>query len=282
MSFRLHPDAQIGVVALVTSDLGRSLAYYTQRIGLTLLGQEGSVARLGVGDRELIWLQEEPGVKPSPRNRSGLYHYALLTPSRPALGQVLRHLVETRTRVDGASDHGVSEALYLSDPDGHGIEIYRDRMREEWPTTADGLQMTVDPLDADGILDAGGDDPWQGLAEETIVGHIHLHVAHLAESERFYTQAIGLDLMQRFAGQASFLSAGGYHHHVGINVWAGVGAPPPPEDTARLLWYELRLPDETSLAALLANLEAQEVAQEPHARGVLVRDPAQNAIVLRV
>ncbi|MCC6165638.1 MAG: VOC family protein [Caldilineaceae bacterium] len=281
MSFRLHPGAQIGVVALVVADLRRSLDYYTQRIGLEALGQEGDTASLGVGGRELLWLQEQPGAKPAPRRNSGLYHFALLTPSRPALGETLRHLVETRTPLDGASDHGVSEALYLSDPDGHGIEIYHDRPRAEWPIVQGKLGMTLDPLDAEGILAAAENDAWHGLAAGTFVGHIHLHVAQLAAAEAFYTGALGMDLMQRFAGQASFLSAGGYHHHVGVNVWAGVGAPPPPEDAARLLWVELRLPDEASPAALLANLEAQGIATEAHARGVLVRDPAQNAIVLR-
>jgi catechol 2,3-dioxygenase len=281
MSFEIHPDTQVGVVGLVVADMGRSLDYYIRRLGLELLGREDSIARLGVGECELLWLQEQPGAKPSPRNHSGLYHFALLTPSRPALGQTLRHLIEMRTQVDGASDHGVSEALYLSDPDGHGIEIYRDRMREEWPVVQGKLGMTTDPLDAEGILAAGGDRLWQGMAAGTIMGHIHLHVAHLAEAERFYREALGLGLMQRFQGQAGFLSAGGYHHHVGINVWAGIGAPPPPQDAARLLWVELLLPDAAALAALQANLEAQGVASEPHARGVMVRDPSQNALVLR-
>lgn len=282
MAFRLHPAAQIGVVALVVADLDRSTAYYTQRIGLELLERKDGTAHLGVGARQLLWLHEQPGAKPASRRNSGLYHFALLTPSRAALGQTLRHLLEQRTPVDGASDHGVSEALYLSDPDGHGIEIYRDRPREEWPFVQGRLGMTLDPLDAQGIVAAGGEQPWQGMAPGTFNGHIHLHVAQLAAAESFYTGVLGMDLVQRFQGQAAFLSAGGYHHHIGVNVWAGIGAPPPPEDAARLLWYELLLPDQAALDALLAHVQEQGIPSEQHPRGVLMRDPAQNAVVLRV
>jgi catechol 2,3-dioxygenase len=281
MGSAIDAGTQMGAVALVVADLARSLDYYQRRIGLSLLERSDGRARLGVGERELLWLQEQPGARPFPSGHTGLYHYALLMPSRAALGRVLQHLLDTQTPVGGASDHGVSEALYLTDPDGHGIEIYRDRRRAEWPVAQGQLQMVLDPLDGPGILAAGRGEAWRGMEEGTTMGHVHLHVAQLAAAESFYVDLVGFELMQRFGGQASFISAGGYHHHLGLNVWAGVGAPPAPADAARLLWYEVRLPDAAALDAVLARLRAGQVAPEPQARGWLVHDPAQNALILR-
>ncbi|HXF62908.1 MAG TPA: VOC family protein [Caldilineaceae bacterium] len=279
---RIHPDTHIGAVALVVADLARSLDYYQNGIGLRLLARENGIAHLGVGERELLRLYEQPGAKPFPqRGRSGLYHFAILTPSREALGVTLQHLIHSQTPIGGASDHGVSEALYLTDPDGHGIEIYRDRPRSEWPMDGDELRMTLDPLDAPGILAAGAGRPWTGLAEGTTIGHIHLHVSQIGAAESFYVETLGFDLMQRYGGQASFISAGGYHHHIGINTWAGVGVPPPSPEMARLLWYEIRVPDEGALEEALARVRAAQLPIERHEQGWLVRDPAQNPVVLR-
>ncbi len=279
----IDPATHIGRVALVVSDLARSLDYYQSRIGLQILDQSANHASLGVDGRELLWLQEQPGVRPFPqRGYSGLYHYAILLPSRLALGVELRHLAETGTPISGASDHGVSEALYLTDPDGHGIEIYRDRSRDEWPRLANGeLAMVTEALDVRGVLAAGGDLTWNGLPAETTMGHIHLHVANVSKAEEFYVGILGFDLIQHFGAQAAFISAGGYHHHIGMNVWAGMGVPPAPEDIARLLWYEIVLPDAEALEAVLERVRAAGLPVEAHDSGWMVRDPSQNRVVLR-
>lgn len=280
----IHPATHMGRVALVVADLARSLDYYQTHIGLQVHDQTAKHATLGVEGRELLWLQAQPGVRPfSARGHSGLYHYAILLPSREALGIELRHMAEMQTPIGGASDHGVSEALYLTDPDGHGIEIYRDRPRDEWPRQADGeLAMTVDPLDAQGILAAGEGQTWTGMPPETVMGHVHLHVSQMNPAEAFYVDQVGFDLIQRYGGQASFVSAGGYHHHLGMNVWAGIGVPPASEEMARLLWYEVVLPEQAALDAVLARVREAGISVEAHDAGWLVRDPSQNGVVFRI
>ncbi len=283
MTDTIHPATHMGTAALVVSDLARSVDYYEAHIGLRVLDRQSGRASLGVGGRRLLELHEQPGARRALRGRTGLYHFAILTPSRPDLGRALRHFVEARTPIDGASDHGVSEALYLSDPDGHGIEVYRDRPRAEWPVADGALQMGLDPLDANGIMAAADGDPsWRGMADGTVMGHMHLHVAHLDAAEQFYVDTLGFALMQRFGGQASFVSAGGYHHHLGFNVWAGVGAPPPSSDAARLLWYEIVLPDAPALEAVLQRLEQAGTPAQARDGRWWTQDPAQNGIALGV
>ncbi len=279
---KMDPAMRCGVVRLAVSDLERSLDYYRQRIGLRLHGTENGTASLGAGDAVLLELAEQRGARPVQRGRTGLYHFALLTPSREALSRVLNHLLATQTPIDGASDHRVSEALYLSDPDGHGIEIYRDRPRREWPFAKGSLAMTTDPLDARGLMAADRSKaPWEGIDPGTVMGHVHLHVADLAAAEHFYVDLLGMDLMQHFGNQAGFVSAGGYHHHLGLNTWAGAGAPPPPEDAARLLSFELIVPDADNLAGLVAQLRdgGVTVSETPH--GWHAADPSANQVILR-
>jgi catechol 2,3-dioxygenase len=279
----IDPNTRCGTVAFVVADLPTSLRYYQERIGLRVHRQEDGLAWLGAGGEDLLHLIEQPGARPVQRGRTGLYHFAILTPSRAELAKALHHLLRTETPIDGASDHGVSEALYLSDPDGHGIEIYRDRPKREWPVHGADLQMTTNPLDARGLLAAArnGDDGWEGLPPATIIGHVHLHVSDLAAAENFYVNLLGLDLMQRFGGQASFVSAGGYHHHLGLNTWAGVGAPPPPDTAARLAWFELVLPDGEALEKVTARLQAAGLGGPAHGGVWRIPDPAGNLAVLR-
>jgi len=278
----IDPQTTTGSVALIVVDLDRSLRYYHDNIGLQIQHQSARTARLGAGGRDLLHLTEQAGARPVQRGRTGLYHFAILTPSRVELSRTLHHLAATATRIDGASDHGVSEALYLTDPDGHGIEIYRDRPHAEWPVVQRELQMTTDPLDVRSLLAEadGNESAWTGLHAETVIGHIHLHVANLPVAEKFYVDTLGFDLMQHFGSQAAFVSAGGYHHHLGLNVWAGVGAPPPPSDAARLDWYELRLPNQAALDAVLARLRTAGVSVSVTDDGWQLRDPAQNQIML--
>ncbi len=272
----------MGRVALSVADLSRSLAYYQEHIGLQLLAREGDTAVLGVPETPLLVLQEQPGARPS-RQATGLYHFAILLPSRLDLARTLAHFVQAQTPLVGASDHGVSEALYLTDPDGHGIEMYRDRPRAEWPYAGDQLRMVTEPFDVEGVLAELSPETavWQPLPPGTTMGHVHLHVSQLAAAVAFYRDALGLDVMMQMGGSAGFLSFGGYHHHLGLNTWAGVGAPPPAPDKARLLWYEIIAPSETAVTALADWLTEKGVAFTLNGSALHLQDPSANHLVIR-
>ncbi len=233
----LPADAQIGQVSLTVSNLDRSLLFYRDVLGFEEARRDGRVSYLGApGGKVIIELHERADAIPKPRRSSGLFHFAILVPSRAALGRSLRRLADTRWPISGASDHLVSEALYLDDPDGLGIEIYRDRPRHSWQRLQGGeIAMATDPLDLQGVHDEpGAETPWRGLEAGTIMGHVHLHVPHLDAAESLYCGRVGFDpILRRYPG-ALFVSAGGYHHHLGLNIWAGVGAPPPPENAVGL------------------------------------------------
>ncbi len=280
----------IGLVHLTVSDLERALAFYTGTIGFQVIRRTSQSAMLGVNERPLLLLTELPGARPA-RGVTGLYHFAILLPSRRDLAITLAHLLELRTPLQGASDHAVSEAIYLADPDGNGIEIYRDRPCAEWPRAGSQVRMTVDPFDADGVLGELTHAPamWSGLPAETVIGHVHLHVAHLAPARRFYCDIVGFALMQRFGNTAEFVAAGGYHHHIGYNVWAGIGAPPPDPDMAGLRWFTLRLPDKASVDAVLRRAEAAGLTIDAtptidvyDGSLPLLRDPSGNGVALEI
>jgi catechol 2,3-dioxygenase len=245
---RLPPDTHLGRVQLRVADLTRALDFYTGRLGLQLLRSEGRTSVLGPegSGRELIVLEEKPGIsrRPMRPRTAGLYHVALLLPSRRDLGRTLIALSESGYPLRGTSDHAVSESLYLDDPDGNGLEIYADRPREEWPVVGGIIQMTVEPMDVAGVLAAGQENPqpWTGLPGGTVVGHIHLTVSTMERALAFYHEVIGFDLMMRIPSLTA-VSAGGYHHHLNLNTWAGEGAPPDSEAVAGLDWWELRVPE---------------------------------------
>jgi catechol 2,3-dioxygenase len=221
---------RMGEVHLTVADLDRSLSYYENAIGLRVHAREDGTARLGTGGEDLLRLTEQPGASPAD-GYAGLFHFALLTPSRAALADWLAHAAQNRVPLSGLSDHFVSEAIYLRDPDHHGIEIYADRPRELWEgKVMEG--MTTLPLDVDDLLGAssGGYD---GLAEGTTMGHVHLCVSDVDASVAFYRD-LGFELMARYGDQAAFLADGGYHHHIGANTWQSLGAPYAPDDRARL------------------------------------------------
>lgn len=228
----LPVDSHIGQVSLTVRNLEQSTAFYRDVIGF----ESTPEGLRPPGGRVLIELHEQPDAIPKPRRSTGLYHFAILVPSRAALGRSLRRLAEKRWPVSGAADHLVSEALYLSDPDGLGIEIYRDRPRDTWRTSPTGeLAMGTDPLDLQAVHDEpGADSPWSGLESGTVMGHVHLHVPHLDAAETFYCGRLGFDPMLRGYPGALFVAAGGYHHHLGLNTWVGVGAPPPPANAVGL------------------------------------------------
>jgi catechol 2,3-dioxygenase len=280
---------RIGAVHLTVSDLDRSLIFYLQQVGLGEIWRRGASAGLGVSNRVLLVLHESPGA-PHPGRTAGLYHFAILVPSRLDLARSLRHFADLGTRMQGFSDHHVSEALYLADPDGIGIEVYRDRPRDQWLGPDGRFHMTLDPLDVEGLLQeadadrraasASNQSGWAGLAPGTTIGHVHLRVSFIEDSERFYREVLGFDLTQRFGESAIFLSAGGYHHHVAANVWAGIGAPRPPEGAIGLKHFEIVLPDTTALADVARRITAAGVEAETSGDVVSVQDPSGNRIEL--
>lgn len=280
--YRLPAATRLGPVRLQVADLARSLPYYTRVLGMRLLDQAQGVARLGsAGDEQpLIELHERPGVAPVPRRgRLGLYHFAILLPDRPALALFVRHLAELGERA-GMSDHFVSEAIYLTDPDGLGIEVYADRPRSAWQHENGQLLMTTVALDVEDLLQAAGDRRWNGMPAGTSVGHVHLYVDDLERAEAFYHAGLGLDKMVWSYPGALFMSAGGYHHHLGTNTWAA-GAPPAGPNDARLLEWELVVPTPADAAAALASLERGGARVERAGGGGVARDPWGTAFRLR-
>jgi catechol 2,3-dioxygenase len=232
----------IGRVRLRVADLERARSYYERAIGLRELAAEDGVVQLGA-ETPLLGLVGDPGAPPAPPRSTGLFHLALLVPDRPSLARAVKRVVDAGERFTGASDHFVSEALYLRDPEGNGIEIYCDRPRSEWEYEPNGeLRMGTVALDLDGVIAElpGGPDP--GLPDATRIGHVHLHVADLDTAEAFYAGRLGLDVTVRSYPGALFLSRDGYHHHIGLNTWQGAGAPPPPPGSRGLEDFEVALP----------------------------------------
>ena len=300
--YRLPAATRLGAVRLQVADLARSLEWYRRVLGLEPLdgdpldrsprdrerqGSEphdrsGRVAGLGAPGAgvPLVELRERPGAAPVPRRgRLGLYHYAILLPDRPALGRFLRHLSDIGERT-GMSDHFVSEALYLTDPDGLGIEVYADRPRGTWRHEDRQLTMTTIPLDVEAVLRAAGGEGWSGMPSDTVLGHVHLFVGDLERAAAFYHAGLGLDKTVWSYPGALFLSAGGYHHHLGINTWA-TGAVPAGPDEARLLEWEVVVPTSRDAAEAIGSIAAAGGAVEPSADGGVARDPWGPAVRVR-
>ena len=274
---------RLGQVRLQVADLGRSIAFYDRVLGLRVIEHSGAGASLGAqgSDATLVELQERRGANPvQRRGHLGLFHYALLLPDRPSLGRLLRHVASIDAKV-GASDHLVSEALYLHDPDGLGIEVYADRPRATWQREGGELVMATQPLDIEGLIAAGGTESWTGVPAGTVMGHLHLHVGSLDQAAAFYRDGLGLDPTVWSYPGALFLSAGGYHHHLGVNTWAGEDAEPAAEHDARLLEWEVLLPDRTDVALAATRLEAAGHAVRRSANGVRVDDPWGTTVFLR-
>lgn len=254
--FRLPDETRLGPVRLQVADLARSLEFYQNVLGLRPVEPDGPhiVLAPGGGDSPLVELLERPGAHAAPRRAAlGLYHFAILLPDRVSLGRFVRHLGRLGVRA-GASDHLVSESLYLQDPDNLGIEVYADRPRSSWRRVGRELMMATDPIAMAGLLEGAGDTVWTGAPAGTVIGHLHLHVGDLEKAAAFYSEAVGLDRTVWHYPGALFFAAGGYHHHLGTNTWAGAEARAPEPEDARLFEWVIELPDTTSLSAVAESL----------------------------
>ena len=251
---------EIGRVALTVNDLPAVRDFYLAALGLEPLGGDGGVALLGAAGRPLLELREDRSARRRSAREAGLFHTAFLLPSRAALGRWLRHAAEARVPIQGASDHLVSEALYLADPEGNGIEVYADKPREAWPLQDGRIRMATDPMDVNGVA-ASADGPWTGAPEGTVVGHVHLQVGDVPEAEAFYHGTLGFDVVTHYPG-ASFLRSGGYHHHLGANVWNSRGAPRRSYPSTGLADVEI-LADAGALGEVLARTGGQRQVADP-------------------
>jgi len=262
------------------ADLERSVEFYRDVLGLQITGDSSEKVSLGPASSaaELIVLEEKPGIAPRPRRptTAGLYHVALLVPSRRDLGRTLLALSQSGYPLRGMSDHAVSESIYLDDPDGNGLEIYADRPRDLWPIRNGVVQITVDPMDVDGVLAAGETDlePWAGLSAGTVVGHVHFTVSSMEPAVAYYIDVIGFDLMMQVPSLTA-VSAGGYHHHLNLNTWAGEGAASDSPQVAGLIAWELKVPGDQARRELIQRVTAAS-AQGSSSEPASARDPDGN------
>lgn len=277
----IHPATHIGLVTLRVADLQRSLNFYEQILGFQRLEHTPNRAVLGTDERvPLLALEELPGASPQPRYAAGLYHVAILTPSRASLGRVLMRLAENGVEV-GHGDHLVSEALYISDPDENGLEIYQDRPRSTWQWANGSVSMATKAVNLRSLLEDGKNNPQLGdlLTSGTRIGHIHLQVADIPQAEHFYHDILGFDITARMP-QALFISAGGYHHHIGMNTWQSLNAPPAPKTGAGLQTFVVALPHQQARAEVVARLAAHNIATQEQDGVVIVADPWNNLVHL--
>jgi len=282
MNFHRDPVTYVGHVRLRVKDLSRSLAFYEQVVGFQVSGRTGTTADLTAdGKTVLLTLEQPDGVLDKQGRTTGLYHFALLLPTRTDLAQFVVHLSDLNVSV-GSADHLVSEALYFSDPDGNGIEVYRDRDASEWAWNGSEVAMATDPLNFRDLLAGVKERTWSGLPAGTVMGHIHLHVSDLRETERFYTQGLGFEIVCRYGDQALFISSGQYHHHVGLNTWNGVGAPRPAANSVGLASYAVVYPNAESRSKAMMNVRKIGAAVAEDAGGIAVEDPSGNRIRLLV
>jgi catechol 2,3-dioxygenase len=273
--FQLPAETAIGRVHLRVSDLEQSLRFYHQLLGFRVSERRSRTAFLSshADGRDQLQITQDRDAPMRPRGSTGLYHLAIRLPNRSGLGLLLQQLIDRRVRFGGFADHGVSEALYLTDPEGNGVELYSDRPRDDWVERDNQIVMVTEPLDLDSLLQEALRDPepWQGLPAGTDIGHVHLQVSDLARAEAFYGGLLGLNVTQRSYPGALFMSAGGYHHHLGLNTWAGRGAPNPPNDSLGLISFSLDVPDCDAW---------QQVVERCRKAGVRIQSDAASSIVV--
>jgi catechol 2,3-dioxygenase len=276
----LPATLRLGPVHLTVTDLDRSIGFYETSIGLRTHRSGDGEAVLGAGGEDLLVLVEEPGARRAGRH-AGLYHFALLHPSRLELARAAKRLIATRTPVSGASDHNISEAIYLPDPDGNGIELAADRPRETWGDLSDPTAIGGPmPLDMESLLaSVEGEEPRAEASPELRVGHLHLHVGDIDRALEFWRDGVGFQVMTRFPS-AAFIAAGGYHHHLGLNTWRGEGVPPQPDGVVGLRHWTIFLDDDRDVAAVRERVKATGAELEDHPGGFLARDPWRNAVAI--
>lgn len=283
MGFHTKPTTFVGHVKIKVENLERSLTFYQDTLGFDILERTNSTATLTTdGKTSILSLEQPENVIPKQGRTTGLYHFAILLPERSDLANIVVHFVEKGIRF-AASDHLVSEALYLDDPDGNGIEVYSDRNPSVWKWDSNEVAMTTIRLDIQNLLTSiKPEGKWEGMPQSTVMGHIHLHVAELEKTEEFYIKGLGLGVVNRFAGQALFMSDKKYHHHVAINVWNGVGAPKPANNSVGLESFTLIFADEQKRQETINNLQeiAAPVIEEKNQW--ITQDPSGNTIVLAV
>ncbi len=275
---RVLPDGlRLGAAHLRVTDLERATSFYTDVIGLQARTSDQATAHLGAGANDLIVLHADPEARRHSRH-AGLYHVALLYPTREELARAAQRILESRAPIDGASDHGTHEAIYLPDPDGNGLELAWDRAPEEWPNLADITAIAPKPLDMGGLFNiVSGREAVRDADSGTQVGHVHLHVGDLAESLAFYRDALGFDLITEI-DTAAFVSAGGYHHHLAFNTWQGRGAPPAPEGAIGLVHWTVELPGDSDVATTRERLAAAGYETSDIVGGFQAEDPSGNAV----
>jgi catechol 2,3-dioxygenase len=283
MGFHSKPTTFVGHVNIKVENLERSLQYYQEIIGLTILEQTSRTAKLTTdGKTSILSLEQPEDVLPKQEKTTGLYHFALLLPKRSDLANIVVHLTEKGIRF-GSSDHLVSEALYLYDPDGNQIEIYIDRDPSEWTWNGEEVAMTIDPLDFEDLLKSTEPGKrWTSLPRDTVMGHIHLYVAELVKTEEFYVKGLGFNVVNRYGDQALFLSTEKYHHHIGVNTWNGVGAQKPAENSVGMESFTLILPSEEVIQETIHKLKKIGVSVIEEDGRRITSDPSGNRIELAI
>ena len=280
----LPAGTHMGTVTLTARDAPELAEFYARVVGLAELGREGPAIHLGApgADRPLVVLEGDAQAS-APGRTAGLFHLAVLLPDRAELGHAVRRVMQEGWRLTGASDHFVSEALYLRDPEGNGIEIYRDRPREDWTWRGDEVEMGTVALDVHDVIEASAGEPdvRPRVADGTTIGHVHLSVGDIPASEAFYRDVVGLDRTARYGDEATFMATGGYHHHLGMNVWAGRGLPAPAPGAQGLRSFEIVVPDAAAREAVAARAEQAGALAAREDGTVILRDPAGLPAVLR-
>lgn len=283
MTFHRDPSTFVNQVHILVKDLERSLLFYQELIGFKLLEHTGKKAILTAdGKSPLVTIEQPENVLTKEPRTTGLYHFALLLPQRSDLAKAMSHLINTGYPLQGASDHRVSEAIYLADPDGNGIEIYADRPAHSWIKEDGQILMTTERLDIEDLLQETKGEPWNGLPEHTIMGHIHLHVSDLQKAEDFYCKGLGFDVVNRYGEQATFISTGGYHHHIGMNTWNGVGAKAPAANSVGMKWFSLVFPNDDARNEAVTKLQTLGALVQEEEGILITKDPSGNHIRLCV
>jgi catechol 2,3-dioxygenase len=278
------PIGYVTKVSLKVLDLDKSVTFYTDTLGMTAISHDKKSASLSANGKDTLLTlhQLDNASKRQPRT-TGLYHFALLVPNRKELGKILKHFMQNHVPLQGASDHGISEAIYLSDPEGNGIEIAADTDPTSWKWVNDQLDVFSDngPMDVKAVLEGSSNEVFDQLPKDTIVGHIHLHGSELKNTRKFYEEALGMDVVIDLPRQALFFSYGKYHHHIAVNVWNGIGAPQPALNSGGLKHFELSLPNQLSLEDVKDRLNRLGYEYFVENKEIAVNDPSGNSIIIK-